>query len=57
MLDARPTLASVEIDTGLPAGDYVVLLARADGEGMLDIIATVAGDSTLTQRAMKLAAD
>jgi hypothetical protein len=57
VLDARPVLASVEIDTGLPAGDYVVLLARADGSGMLDIIAAVAGDSALTQRAMKLAAD
>jgi len=56
-LDARPVLASVEIDTGLPAGDYVVLLARADGEGMLDIIAAVAGDSALTHRAMKLAAE
>ena len=57
VLDARPVLASVEIDTGLPAGDYVVLLARADGGGMLDIVAAVAGDHALTQRAMKLAAD
>ena len=55
-LEALPVLASLEIDTGLPAGDYVVLLARADGDGMLDVVAAVAGDSALVHRAMKLAA-
>ena len=53
VLDARPTLARVAIDTDLHTGDYVVLLARAGAAGTLDIVATVEGDSALTQRAMR----
>ncbi|CUS46711.1 MAG: hypothetical protein V4610_20035 [Pseudomonadota bacterium] len=56
VLDARPTLARVSIDTGLHTGDYVVLLARAGDGGTLDIVAAVGGDTALTQRAMRQAA-
>jgi hypothetical protein len=56
VLDARPVLAHVAIDTGLPEGDYVVLLARAGADGTLDIVAAVGGDAALTQRAMRQAA-
>jgi hypothetical protein len=53
VLNDRPSLARVAIDTGLPTGDYVVLLARAGDAGTLDIVAAMGGDSTLTQRAMR----
>jgi hypothetical protein len=56
MLNDRPTIASVAIDTGLPVGDYVVLVARAGEHGTLDIVAAVGGDAALTQRAMRQAA-
>ncbi|MDB5703272.1 MAG: hypothetical protein JWN66_388, partial [Sphingomonas bacterium] len=56
ILDQRPVLAKVAIDTGLPEGDYVVLLARAGADGTLDIVAAVGGDTALTQRAMRQAA-
>jgi hypothetical protein len=55
VLNARPTLASFSLETGLHTGDYVVLLARAGDGDTLDIVATVDGDIALTQRAMRQA--
>jgi hypothetical protein len=55
VLDARPVLASLTLETGLHLGDYVVLLARAGDGDTLDIVATVDGDIALTQRAMRQA--
>ena len=55
MLDRRPVLASVAVDTGVAAGEYVVLLARANGAGMLDVVAALGGDTALTERAMRRA--
>ena len=55
MLAERPTLASVTLETTSGDGDYVVLLARVrDGE-TLDIVASMAGDNALTERAMRSA--
>ena len=55
LLAERPTLASVALETASSSGHYVVLLARVrDGE-MLDIVATMADDSTLIERAMRCA--
>lgn len=55
MLAERPTLASVTLETTSGDGAYVVLLARVrDGE-TLDIVASMAGDSALTERAMRSA--
>jgi hypothetical protein len=51
-LAARPTLASVAIETPVERGGYVVLLARANDGGMLDIVATLDGDAALTERVM-----
>lgn len=51
-LAARPTLASVAIETPVERGSYVVLLARANGGGMLDIVATLDDDAALTERVM-----
>jgi hypothetical protein len=55
-LDARPALASVTIATNAAAGDYVTLLARATGVGTLDIVASIDGAATLTERAIRAAA-
>ena len=55
MLADRPTLASVALDTTVPTGDYVVLLARAGDAGTLDIVAAIGGDTALTERAMRRA--
>ena len=55
VLNARPVLASLTLETGLHLGDYVVLLARAGDGDTLDIVATVDGDIALTQRAMRQA--
>ena len=55
-LSGRAALASVAIDCGLPAGDYVVLLARAGDAGTLDIVGAVGGDAGLTQRVMRVVA-
>ena len=55
MLAERVPLASVALETSSDDGDYVVLLARVrDGE-TLDIVATMAGDNALTERAMRAA--
>jgi hypothetical protein len=53
-LRTRPPLAHVQLGSGLP-DEFVVLLARANGEG-LDILAALAADRTLTQRIAKKAA-
>ena len=55
-LAARSVLANVAIDSGLPQGDYVVLLARAGTAGTLDIVAALGGDAALTRRVMHQAA-
>ncbi|GHH15093.1 hypothetical protein GCM10008023_17500 [Sphingomonas glacialis] len=55
LLASRPTLASVAIETPLERGAYVVLLARANDGGMLDIVATLGDDTALTERAMRSA--
>jgi hypothetical protein len=49
----RPTLASVAIESNVAPGDYVLLLARASDGGMLDIVAEIGDDATLTERAMR----
>ncbi|WP_010184571.1 PAS domain-containing protein [Sphingomonas sp. PAMC 26605] len=51
-LATRPTLASVAIETPVERGSYVVLLARANDGGMLDIVATLDDDAALTERVM-----
>jgi hypothetical protein len=56
VLDDKPVLASIDIDTASAEGDYVVLLARAGAAGHLDIVAALGGDTALTQRVMKQAA-
>ena len=55
-LDSRPALASVAIATNAAAGDYVTLLARATAAGTLDIVASIDGAATLTERAIRAAA-
>jgi hypothetical protein len=50
---SRPPLAHVEIASG--DGEFVVLLARK-GDAGLDILATVEGDTALTERAVRKAA-
>ncbi len=52
-LRSRPPLAHVPI--AADSDDFVVLLARPGKDG-LDIVATLSGDSALTQRAVKKAA-
>ncbi|MBS0284020.1 MAG: hypothetical protein JSS15_06315, partial [Proteobacteria bacterium] len=44
--------AHVAIDTGAAAGEIVVLVARATGEGTLDVLGAVANDSRLANRAL-----
>lgn len=50
----RPVLASVALETGVTAGEYVVLLARAGADGVAEVVAAI-GDATLTERAMRAA--
>ena len=56
LLGNRPTLASVTLDTDSAVGEFVVLLARAHGDGVLDIVATLGGDTALTRRVIRQAA-
>jgi len=49
----RLVLASVEFATGLEAGELVVLLGRATGDGTVDIVASVANDRGLASRVAK----
>ena len=55
-LAARPSLASVAMRTNAAVGDYVVLIARADAGGVLDIIASAEGNAALTAQAIRHAA-
>jgi hypothetical protein len=52
---SRLAIASVEFATGLEAGELVVLLARATGPDMLDIVASVANDRALALKTLKAA--
>lgn len=49
----RPPLASVAIDAG--ESEFVVLIARANGEGKLDVVAKLDGDADLAERAIRKA--
>ncbi len=53
-LRGRPSLGHVEIAAG--NHEFVVLLARADANGMLDVVARVDGDPALAERAVRKAA-
>jgi hypothetical protein len=53
-LGAKAPIASLALDTGVAAGDYIVLLARAGEAGTVDIVATLGGD-TLVRQAMRAA--
>src|SRR3546814_766264 len=55
-LAERAPIASVAVETDAVTGEYVLLLARAAGHGMLDIVASVEGSSALTDRAIRQAA-
>ena len=54
-LRQRPPLAHVDIDRA-GDGEFVVLLARVDSDGGLDVVACVEGDATLTERTLRRAA-
>ncbi|RDE05929.1 hypothetical protein [Sphingomonas aracearum] len=54
-LDNRPALATVKLDSGRAQGEYLVLLARAHGDGV-EIMAAIADDPALTDRALRRAA-
>jgi len=53
-LRSRPPLAHVEIEAG--DAEFVVLLARAGEDGMLDILAKVEGDAAFAERVVRKAA-
>lgn len=53
-LRSRPPLAHVEIEAG--DSEFVLLLARAGRDGMLDVVAKVDDDPALAERAMRKAA-
>ena len=55
-LAKRVAIGSFALDTGVAAGEYVVLLARAVDGGTVDIVAAIGGDRALTRRAMERAA-
>ena len=48
----KPVLAHVAIDSGAKPGEMVLLVARANAGGGLDIIGTVIGDTDLVERAV-----
>jgi hypothetical protein len=52
-LRIRTPLARIEIKSDAAAGDFVVLLARADGAGALDIVAQLGSDPVLLKKAMQ----
>jgi hypothetical protein len=54
-IGARLAIASVEFATGLEAGELIVLLGRATGPDMLDIVASVANDRALALKTLKAA--
>jgi hypothetical protein len=51
---SRPPLAHVAIEAG--TSEFVLLLARAGNDGMLDIVAKLDDDPALAERAMRRAA-
>lgn len=53
-LRARPALAQVSLAAG--ADEFVLLLARAGTDGTLDIVARIADDPALAERALRKAA-
>lgn len=53
-LRSRPPLAHVEIEAG--DSEFVVLLARAGSDGMLDILAKLDGDPAFAERVVRKAA-
>ncbi|MFW2853256.1 hypothetical protein ACM61V_15235 [Sphingomonas sp. TX0543] len=48
----RKAIAHVSLDTGAVAGEIVVLVARANGTGELDVLGAVANDPRLATRAL-----
>ncbi|MEG3123850.1 PAS domain-containing protein [Sphingomonas sp. GB1N7] len=54
-LAKKTVLADVTLETGVADGDYVVLLARSNGAGGLQVVAAI-GDAALTEKAMRAAA-
>ena len=50
---SRPPLAHVEIEAG--ASEFVLLLARAGSDGMLDVVARLDDDDALAERALRKA--
>lgn len=56
VLRKKAALATLALETPATQGDYVVLLARAAKQGMLDIVAAIGSDDALTKRVMKQAA-
>ncbi|MHA6723815.1 PAS domain-containing protein [Sphingomonas sp. RS2018] len=55
-LRERAPLAHVAIDPASADGEFVVLLARRDATGGLDVVACVDSDKTLTERTVRRAA-
>ncbi len=53
-LSKKPILASFALETGVPVGDYVLLLARSGTDGELQVVASI-GDATLTEKAIRAA--
>ncbi|KQS02267.1 hypothetical protein ASG11_16015 [Sphingomonas sp. Leaf357] len=53
-LAKKAVLADVALETGVADGDYVVLLARSNGVGGLQVVAAI-GDAALTEKAMRAA--
>ncbi|WP_423604496.1 PAS domain-containing protein [Sphingomonas sp. MS122] len=53
-LRSRPSLAHVEIEAG--DSEFVLLLARAGDDGMLDVVAKLEGDPALAERLVRKAA-
>lgn len=51
---SRPPLAHVEIEAG--ANEFVLLLARAGADGMLDVVAKLDDEPALAERALRKAA-
>lgn len=51
---SRPPLAHVAIEAG--SSEFVILLARAGNDGMLDVVAKLDDDRALAERAMRKAA-
>lgn len=53
-LSNKPVLASFALETGVPVGDYIVLLARSGADGEVQVVASI-GDAGLTEKAIRAA--